>query len=144
MSEQSESHADGLGGKRTREDIRGDLERLGALEISGTVELTHGMYRALCGLVHPTEAIDPTDIVATTDDWERLRQLFPLADASTVEEGHVPELYHTGKHEIEAEQESLGEVNMREAAIAVIGEDRVPLEELERIVSTYALEDTDA
>lgn len=48
------------------------------------VELTTGMYRALCGLVHPSDAIDPLDVTADEEDWQRLRELFPLANAHTV------------------------------------------------------------
>lgn len=48
------------------------------------VELTTGMYRALCGLVHPSDAIDPAEVVADEEDWQALRGLFPLADARTI------------------------------------------------------------
>lgn len=73
------------------------------------VELSDGMYRALCGLVHPSEAIDPADVVADEVDWQALRALFPLADARTVESEsaecancgrsfHVDDLNHEVKH----------------------------------------------
>lgn len=55
------------------------------------VELTTGMYRALCGLVHPSDAIDPAEVTAPQADWDALRVLFPLSDAHTIhnEEGHA-------------------------------------------------------
>lgn len=78
--------------------IRGDAERYvrdrnralsdeqAVIVNEQVVELSDGMYRALCGLVHPADAIDPATVTASDEDWAALRALFPLNDAHTIED----------------------------------------------------------
>jgi hypothetical protein len=47
--------------------------------------LSEGAYRVLCGLVQPSDVIDPYDVTGRDGDWEQLRRIFPAADASTID-----------------------------------------------------------
>lgn len=47
--------------------------------------LTEGAYRVLCGLVQPSDVIDPFDVTGPDAAWEQLRRIFPAADASTID-----------------------------------------------------------
>lgn len=49
------------------------------------IELSEGAYRVLCGLVQPTDVIDPFDVTGPDAAWEQLRRVFPVADASTID-----------------------------------------------------------
>lgn len=48
------------------------------------VQLTEGMYRALCGLVQDTDVIEPAEVTASDADWDALREIFPASDAETI------------------------------------------------------------
>lgn len=50
------------------------------------VELSEGAYRALCGLVHESDDVDVDKVEAPTAAWRELRELFPLKDASLIED----------------------------------------------------------
>jgi hypothetical protein len=58
-----------------------------AIEELRLVALSPAAHRTVCGLVQPTEEIDPAEIYADDQVWEEIRSIFPAEEACLDEEG---------------------------------------------------------
>lgn len=42
-----------------------------------TIELSDHAYETICGLVQPTDTIDPSTVMAPANVWDEIRAAFP-------------------------------------------------------------------
>lgn len=60
----------------------------------GVYPLSREAFRLLCGLVHPSDVIDSDQVIGSEAAWQEIREMFPVAYASTFED---PELDEPGE-----------------------------------------------
>jgi len=69
--------------KRRREE---ETQMSKAIEEVRLVALSEEAHRTVCGLVQPTDEIDPSEVFASDGAWSEIRSAFPASEARPGEE----------------------------------------------------------
>jgi len=58
----------------------------GSIEEVRLIALGEEAHRTICGLVQPTDEVDPSEVFASDEAWSEIRSAFPAAEARPGEE----------------------------------------------------------
>lgn len=61
-----------------------------AIEEVRLVALGSEAHRTVCGLVQPTDEVDPTEVFASEEAWAEIHSAFPASEARPGEEAPAP------------------------------------------------------